>query len=166
MQKQDIRETLTNPQLLRSIGASWKLLFFLLLQSDITNKSYSASPTKLAEVLAVSLSTLSAWINRLQSLKIIAVKNTTEKMRFKLLSPFNKIFIVSEEIYEDRGTTLRKSHDFDDSTTDIYLKRKFRSLQKIEEDVDFIFNKLQSLDLRLNAIEGSYQQYQSSKKKS
>jgi hypothetical protein len=148
---------LGNPELLKSIGASWRLLFFLLLQVDITSKSFTSQLQPLAEALGVTISTLSSWIQRLQALKVISVKSIEEKVKLGLLPPFSKIILVTEEIVDptQEGETRK---EFDESTTDLILRRRSRALHKVEEDIDFIFNKLLSIDLRLSALERVYQE--------
>lgn len=155
----NVRESLIEPELLRSIGAAWKLLLFLLLQSDITTKSYQANPGNMADALGVSLSTFISWVQRLESLNILTVKEIDEKVRLAFRPPFNKIIVVTEEGYgpgELKEITDKKKPEFDESTTSILLKRRSRVIGRIEEDIDFVFNKLQSLDLRLSALERSY----------
>ncbi|MBN2382839.1 hypothetical protein JXQ70_08150 [bacterium] len=157
---------MTNPDLLKAIGASWRLLFFLLLQCDIGTKSFSAGSQPLAEALGVTVSTLSAWMQRLESLKVITVKSNADKLRLALLPPFSQIILVTEEgIEPDQSSEPKREREFDESTTDIILKRRSRALTKVEDDIDFVFNKLLSFDLRLSALERVYQETHKSQQK-
>lgn len=148
---------MSNPELLKSIGAAWRLLFFLLLQVDITNKSFTSQVQPLADAFSVTISTLTTWIQRLQSLKVISVKSIGDKIKLNLLPPFSKIILVTEESVDPVQEGEAKK-EFDESTTDILLRRRSRALTKVEEDIDFIFNKLLSFDLRLSALEQTYKE--------
>lgn len=150
---------MSDPELLKSIGASWRLLFFLLLQCDIGSKSFTSSAQSLAEALGVAVSTLSTWVQRLESLKVIAVTSHHDKIRLNLLPPFSKIILVTEEgIDVGQSPDQKRDKEFDESTTDLLLRRRSRALNKFEEDIDFIFTKLLSFDLRLSALERVYSQ--------
>lgn len=154
----EVREFLSNPAFLRSIGAAWRLVFFLLLQVDISTKSYSASPDLMAEGLGVTVGTLSAWIQRLQALKVLDVRATTDRIKLALLPPLSKLTLVTEEggAVQQKSIEPKRREGFDESTTDIILRRRTSAMNKVEEDIDFIFNKLQSFELRLSALEGSF----------
>ncbi|MFC1850774.1 hypothetical protein ACFL27_11325 [candidate division CSSED10-310 bacterium] len=158
-EKFDVRESFSNPELLRSIGAAWRLFFFLLLQVEITSKSYTTRPHILAEALGVSITTFTAWLHRLQTLNILAVKSVEDKVKISFRPPFNKIMLVTEEGLELEKDQKSKEAIFDESTTDAILRRRAFSMKKVHEDIEFILNKLLSLELRLNALEGSYQQH-------
>ena len=158
--KLEVRESLSDPALLRAVGAAWRVLFFLLLQVDMTTKSYLTNPQSLAEAMGVTVGTLSSWIQRLNSLGIISVKSSDKKIKMTLLSPFNKIMLVTEEGFDfEKEEGSIKTRGFDESTTDLILRRRSSAINKMEEDIEFVFNKLQSLEMRLNALERSYQDY-------
>jgi hypothetical protein len=152
-----IRESLSNPEFLRSIGAAWRLVFFLLLQVDNSTKSYSANPDQMSEILGVTVGTLSAWIQRLQSLNLLEVKAYPDRIKLTFLSPMNRLTLVMEEGSDLRNKPVEtRTREFEESTTEIVLRRRSSAVNKLEEDIDFIFSKLQSFELRLSALEGSF----------
>jgi len=95
----------------KAIGAAWPLYFYLVFQSDVSNRLITSYP-KLAEDLGESADTIKKWKERLIKSQVIANRQTSHGMILSVLSPYDTpVTAMKDDLVELRLKTDSKTRN-------------------------------------------------------